>query len=419
MKPQEKKNIRIVILGAGFGGVHTLKYLHKIRKKNISLTITVVNKNNYFLFTPLLHEVATGGICGENIIEPLRNIFHPHHDDLYRATVKKVNVAKKTVETTLGSIQYDYLVYALGSKTNFFGVPGAEKHCFQLKTLENALCLKNHFIEMFECAAKLKDSKVQEELLRFVLVGGGPTSVELATEMSDFFYDSFAKLYTPDIIQKVKIIIIQREDELLPQFPPLLRKKSLKVVNKKKIEVRFNTVAVGVEKNGVTLDTGEFLPSATVIWVGGIIPNTLTYDKSPLVDTSGKLRVNEYLQLQDHPEVFALGDAAVYTNPGETHPVPTLAQVAMKQAKSVAENIHASIIRKPPKAFIYRQSGIVVSLGRWRAVGQIGSCTFFGRCMWLLWRIFYVSKLLSWHKRIRVLFDWTLDIFLPRDISEL
>ncbi|MGC8776207.1 MAG: NAD(P)/FAD-dependent oxidoreductase, partial [Minisyncoccia bacterium] len=204
---------KIVILGGGFGGVYALKNLLKNFKNEKEIELILVNEKNYFLFTPLLHEAATGGVSLSNIIEPLREVFKCRNLQFIQSKVLKINLDKNKVLLKCGEINYDYLIIALGSKTNFYDVFGAEKYTFTLKTINDAIKLKNHFIHLFEKAVFQKENI--NELLTFVIVGGGPTGIELAAEMKDLFFETFKKIYPQEIIKQVKIIIIDRNEELI------------------------------------------------------------------------------------------------------------------------------------------------------------------------------------------------------------
>lgn len=411
--------IRIAIVGCGFGGAYTYKRLHRTFRKSGNVQCILINPRNYFLFTPLLHEVATGGIAPENIVEPIRESLGCCADDFYLAHVERVNCKKKVITTTLGDIAYDYCVIATGSQTQYFGTPGAEQHTFSLKSLEDAMRLKNHCIRLFERVSKLRDASACQQLLRFVVIGGGPTGVELVSEMSDFFYRTLALLYRGSLCEpSVKIILVQKAHELLPQFPHALRAKSLATLKKKRIDVRLGCSVESVSKDAVVLSNGERLATATPVWVAGVKPAL------PRIDgigdsVGGRLAVNEYLQVRDTQNMFALGDCAAYLPHNASAPLPALAQVATKQAICVADNIVSLIRQRPLKAFEYHSAGTLISLGSWVAAGEIANMTFFGKFAWWFWRTIYLMKLLSFPKKMRVALDWTFDLFLPRDISEL
>ncbi len=411
--------MKIVILGGGFGGVYTLKYLHKffhtrgLTRINVDVKLILVNKKNYFLFTPLLHEFATGSVSLENLVEPIREIIKCCDYEFIHGEVKRIDLEKKIIELNENKLDYDYLVIALGSKTNFYNIPGAEENSFTLKSLDDAIRLRNHFIHMFEIASKDKD----EVLLTFVIVGGGATGVELAGEMSDYFYKTFSKFYPKEIISKVKIILIERGNELIPQFSPKLRKIAFEVLKKKNVEVILGKGVKEVGKDFIKLDDETIIKTKTVIWTAGVEPNLPEIIGNVEKDSKRRLIVNEYLQVKNYDNVFALGDVCSFIQ--NQKPLPQLAQVAVRQAKAVAKNIFNLIQNKPLEKFVYRHQGDLISLGRFFAIGEIKNFTFSGFFAWILWRGVYLSKLISNKDKIKTFIDWLLDFFYPRDITEI
>jgi NADH:ubiquinone reductase (H+-translocating) len=456
--------MKIVILGGGFGGVYTLKYLNKFfhysdkkrtihgqngqlinkinilseqsvlspKKSAVDVKFVLVNKKNYFLFTPLFHEFATGSVSLENLVEPIRGIIRCCDYEFVHGEVKRIDLEKKVVELNENKIDYDYLVIALGAKTNFYNIPGAEENSFTLKSLDEAIRLRNHFIHMFEkyadsadltqtrqknISADSESYSAKSAFLTFVIVGGGATGVELAAEMSDYFYKTFSKFYPKEIISKVKIILIEKENELISQFSPKLRKIALEVLRKKNIEVILEKGVKEVGKDFIKLDDETIIKTKTVIWTAGVEPNLPEIVGNIEKDKSGRLIVNEYLQVKNYDNVFSIGDVSCFIQ--NQKPLPQLAQVAVRQAKTVAKNIFNLIKNKPLEKFVYRHQGDLISLGRFFAIGEIKNFTFSGFFAWILWRVVYLSKLISNKDKIKTFIDWLLDFFYPRDITEI
>ena len=459
--------MKIVILGGGFGGVYTLKYLHKFfhtrgltrisTRINADVKLVLVNRKNYFLFTPLLHEFATGSVSLENLVEPIREIIKCCDYEFIHGEVKRIDLENKIVELNENKIDYDYLIIALGSKTNFYNIPGAEENSFTLKSLDDAIRLRNHFIHMFEKYAndiypnnlpnKLPESSDRifgqnsgntfgphsgnknifgsnlgnkqhsSAELTFVIVGGGATGVELAGEMSDYFYKTFSKFYPKEIISKVKIILIEKGNELIPQFSTKLRKIAFEVLKKKNVEVILGKGVKEVGKDFIKLDDETIIKTKTVIWTAGIEPNLPEIIGNIEKDSKGRLIVNEYLQVKNYDNVFAVGDVCCFVQ--NQKPLPQLAQVAVRQAKAVAKNVFNLIQNKPLEKFVYRHQGDLISLGRFFAIGEIKNFTFSGFFAWILWRGVYLSKLISSKDKIKTFIDWLLDFFYPRDITEI
>ncbi len=415
----KRTNTRILILGAGFGGVYTYKHLHRLFHGDKNVEIVIVNDTNYFLFTPFLHEVATGGISPEHTLEPLRKLFPCCDMKLYLTRVDQLVPQQKMVHTGMGVIEYDYCVIALGAQTNYFGVRGAPEHTFGLKSLDDALRLKRHCIRLFERAALSRHPEERKRALRFCIVGGGPTGVELAADLSEFIHETLSKLYKQcGLINDAEIILFHRDAELIPQFDIQFRRQALRVLRSKRITVRLQTSVKEVASDHILLSNGERVETATTIWVAGVTPYEVNPESGLTCDSFGRMSVRPTLQHEKFDSVFVLGDCACFTNKGETRPVPALAQVAVKQAPIVAENIYRHMKIKPLKQFRYTNSGMLISLGRWMAFAQIGPFRFSGPIAWWLWRTVYLGKILTLEKRLRVAMDWTLDLFAPRDISE-
>lgn len=416
----KNKKVRIVILDAGFGGTYCFKKLHTYFHKKEDIEVILVNRTNYFLFTPLLHEVATGGVLPHHIVEPLRKVLGCCLADFHLAEVAKVYLKKQYVQTSKGNIPYNYLVLALGAQTDFYDIPGTKEYAFTLKSLQDAQSLKNHFIQIFERVEKEKSDNEQTKLLRFAIVGGGPTGVEMAAEMSEFFYETMKKHHEKSsILSKIHIILIQRPKELLPQFSPPLRKISLEVITKKHIDVLLEKEVIRLGKDFIELNGNEIIPCRTIIWAAGVTPSKIPFDQAPSQDSKRKILVNEFLQIPPYKNVFAIGDIANVKDKKTQKPLPTLAQVAVKEGEAVADNIKLILTNKPLTPFQYKHQGYLISLGQWLAIGEIKNIVLEGPWVWWLYRIVYLSKLLSWQKKIKVALDWTLNIFSPRDISQV
>ncbi len=409
---------RILIAGAGFAGIYTFKALKKLLRGNNEIEIFIMHPKNYFLFTPLLHEVTTGNQTLRNITEPIRKILKGSNAHFVQTKILGVSIPEKIIETEQGYYRYDYLVLSLGAQTNFYHTPGAKEHCFTLKSLEDAYRLKNQFIDNFERASETDDPEEKKKLLHFVVIGGGPTGVELAAEMADFFYGTFSKYYTPDIIEATKITIIQSHKTLVPQFPSNFHKRSFKRLKHEKIEIRLDCKVQEVTENQVTLSNGEVISTATPIWVAGIEPQQIPFDVEVEKNDKGQIKVGSDLSISNHPNIFVLGDMAE-VNDHKGSPLPATAQVATKQAFHTAQNILQCINNQPTLPFIYQSSGTLMSLGKFHALGKIANIPFSGFFAWWLWRTVYLFKIISPAKRVQIAVDWTLHLFTERNISRI
>jgi len=410
--------VKILIVGNGFGGIYALKNLHKIFCGNPNVKISIVGTTDYFLFTPLLHEVATGSVRPTNIIEPIQKVLRCCIEDFHLGKAKNIDLGAKTIEVAGKEISYDFLVLAPGAETNFYNIPGAQEFSLTLKSLEDAKAIKNRCIEILKSSSLIEDKLERKKALSFTVIGGGPTGVELVAELQEFLMQTFPHYCPKEVIKYISVTLIQRDVDLLPQFSKKLRDKSLEALRHTGVQVLLGTEVKEVREKEIILNTGV-IDSNTTIWVAGIKPVEMSWQNKTPEQKGGKLVVNEYLQLKNNPEVFALGDSAYLEDKKTGMPVPALAQAAVKEAQVVAKNIQLSMENKTLQAFEYKSSGNLVSVGQWMAVGEIFGFSFSGHFAWWVWRTVYLFKLLSFSKKLKVAKDWTINLFLPRDISPL
>lgn len=413
----EKKKKKIVILGGGFGGIYTFKKLNKLVDYD-EVSITIVDRTNYFLFTPLLHEVATGGLTPDHVVESIRSIIRKSKANFCLANIGKINLDEKKIVLDKAVIDYDYLVIALGSRTNTYGISGVEDYCFSLKDLGDAVKLRNRFIEVFEKASMEKDKIKRQKLLSFAVIGGGPTGVELIGEMAEFFFDSLNKLF-PNIIceKEVSINLINRGEDLISQFSEKTRKKAIEVLEGKGIKVRLNSGVSEVRKDGVMLINGKKVQVETVIWTAGVIPNIPEFNEEVELSETNRIMVDTYLRMNGKSDVFVIGDISNSKNLNGNI-MPMLAQVASAQGGVVAENIFAKMHGKKMRKYDYKLKGLLISIGQWMALGEIKGVRLSGRFMWWVWRTIYLTKFASISKRVKIAIDWTVDLFYPRDTAK-
>ena len=421
----------ILIIGAGFGGVYTAKYL--IRELDDSADITIVSRDNYFLFTPLLHEVATGSLSHQSVVEPVPEIFRGTNVHFVQGNVQSIDLGKKIAEADARSFNYDYLVIASGAETNMYGISGVKEHSLMLKTLSDAVAIRRRVIDNMKKASQTADAGLRRRLLSFIIVGGGPTGVELAAELDEFVAQVAKSYYARALdLREISITLMAASTDLVPQFSPAVRSKALAVLSKKGVEVLLNTAVSSVSADGVStknlskdgVSETRFVPAGTVVWVAGVEAELPPMTGETHMHKSGRLMVNEYCQVQGHIHTFALGDGAILPVKDGGMPVPQLAQAAEQEAEVVAANI-AAIIRsagasKPDLVpFIYRSKGMLISLGNWQAAGDVYGFHLSGPLMWFAWRTIYLFKFNSWRKRFSIMAEWTLNLFTPRDISEI
>lgn len=381
--------------------------------------MTLVSRENYFLFTPLLHEVATGGLGATTIVEPLRQILGGGVD-IRLGDVRRVRLADDVVETSSGEIAFDVLLIALGAETNFYGIPGAAEHCSTLKSLRDAIGLKQRCIDAFEAAVVAPDGPRRGKLLRFAVIGGGPTGVELAAELSEFVRGSLLPMYRAALGgAEPKVTLIQQGEALLPQFVPAVRAKALEALAKKGVDVRLKTAVMAVDAEGVVLSNGTRVDAPTSVWVAGVRPAPLDFDFHVDRDRAGRIVVDGTLRLANHGGIFAIGDVAASTPEGAAAPLPPFAQVAVAQAAHAADNVIRLLDRDRLEPFAYRHRGNLVSLGQWMAAAEIGGFAFWGHFTWWLWRTVYLSKFISVRKKFSIALQWTINLVSPRDATRV
>lgn len=417
----------IVILGAGFGGVYTAKKLiSKVKAGEID--ITIINRTNYFLFTPLLHEVATGSLSPNSVAEPLREVFAGTGVNIVQGEVRSINPSEKIVNLHSHIIEYDYLVLATGASTNYYDISGAERFALPLKDLYDATHIRTKIIDAFEEAILIPDQAKRSARLSFAIVGGGATGVEVAGELAEFVHSMVKRYFSHTNActhEDTSISLIHTGNELLEHFNHSLRQSALKRLADNGVRVMLGSTVTSVTKDSLHLSGNISLPTSTVIWTAGVKPNIPHFDGTVQQLVGGRLVVNEYFNLLGDDRIFALGDVAGYENTdpvsgvGNSKLLPMLAQVAEGQAKIVATNILASISGKKLKSFKYNSKGSMVSVGQWFAIGEIFSLNLAGRLTWWLWRSVYLFKFLSWRKRIRIAFEWMIEAFSPRDITKI
>jgi NADH dehydrogenase len=421
---QSRLRPKIVILGAGFGGMYTFLNIRKQLSAS-EADITIINKTNYFLFTPLLHEVATGGLAHHQVVESIRSIIYKRSATLHVAEVVKVHTQERVVETTVGRVPYDILVIATGASTAFYGIPGAAEKTLVLKSLHDAIAMRNRLIMAFEQAVETKDAAERKRLLTFVVAGGGATGVELAAEMTDLFFDTVRKFFCGKIeCNEISIYLIAGDTELLKMFDPKVRNRAKTILTRKGVNIVFGKRVKSVDDDGVALDDGSRIDAETVLWLAGVGPNVPVTDVSLARDErSGRIFVDQNMRVVGQEQMYALGDVATVQNA----PVPMLAQAAVQAAPIVARNVISEVwaMRKGKpvvssrlRIFRFKSKGDLLSLGQWQAVGHVFNILWEGPIAWFIWRTVYLTKFASWPKRIKIAVDWTIDLFYPRDITK-
>ncbi len=413
--------VRILILGGGFAGVYAAMELERRLGRDSGVAITLVSRDNYFLFTPMLHEVAASDLDVTHIVNPIRKLLK--RAAFYQGEVQSVDLQARRVRVCHGAevphchdLEYDHLVLALGSSTNFFGTPGAAELAFPMRTLGDALALRNRVLTSLEEADSECCAATRAGLLNFVVTGGGFAGVETIGAIHDYVRESL-RFYPNLRASDVRMVLVHSGATLLPELDPRLGRYAERVLRSRGIEIRLETKVASMTDRGVTLSDGEVLPSRTLVWAAGNAPHALL-GTLPCIRERGRVLVDDHLRVGGFPGVWALGDCALVPDPrtGGFHP-PT-AQHASRQAKVVANNVAAALGRGRARPFAFRTLGQLASIGHRCGVAQILGLRFSGFVAWWLWRTIYLAKLPRIERKVRVCLDWTLDLFFSKDLVQ-
>jgi NADH dehydrogenase len=425
---------RILVLGGGFAGVECVRKLESYFPNENDVQISLVSVDNFFLFTPMLPQVASGTIETRHIVIPVRTLLK--RTKFYEAEVKNIDPYGKTV-TLSGtkekrgiSLHYDYLVLALGSQTNFFGMDKLEKLAYSMKTLNDAVVLRNRVIDMLEQADNETNLILKKSLLTFVIVGGGFAGIETAGELMDLLHD--ARKYYPNIEKAdIRVIVLEALPAILPGFNEKLARFALEKLRERRIEVMVCTKLSSFSGDEVIIEDARLLAedsskqtivnailTRTLVWTAGVTPADII-KKSVFKTNRGGIVVDEFLQAVDFPEVFAIGDCCYLIDPKSNRPLPPTAQNAESEAKIVAKNLHAVITNKEKEKFVYSPRGQMAVIGKRSAIASMFGIHLHGIFAWILWRVIYLSKIPRLDKKVRIFLDWALDLFFDRDIARL
>ncbi len=412
---------RIVILGSGFGGLYTALRLQKLLRRRPEVEVLLVNRENFFSFTPMLHEVAASDLDLTHIVNPVRKLLS--RVKFFLGDVERVDLERRTVTVSHGSdghvhdLPFDQLVLALGCTTNFYGLPGLAEEALEMKSLGDAVVLRNRLIENLEeadteCAAK---AGLRTALTTCVVAGGGFAGVETLASVHDFVHEALP--FYPHLERKdLRMVLIHSGDTILPELDPRLGRYARRKLESRGVEIRLGTRVLGVKDGAVELSDGTKIPTRTLVWTAGTSPHpllsTLACEKE-----RGRLRVTPSLEVVGHPGVWALGDCAVVPGP-DGKPYPPTAQHALRQGKVLADNLVATLRGRATKPFRFRTLGQLATIGRRAGVAQIFGVRFSGFLAWWMWRTIYLSKLPRTEKKIRVMLDWTLDLFFSKDLVQ-
>ena len=400
------KRPKVVIIGGGFGGLWAARTL-----ANHAVDVVVIDRNNYHTFLALLYQVAAAELTAEDIAYPVRSVFSGTPNiDFVLAHARRIDFQNRQIETDGETISYDYLILANGSVTSTFGVPGVEEHAYFLKTLEEAVMLKNHIICCFETAAREPDAEKRKSLLTFVIAGGGATGVEYAGALTELIHGPLIKDYPGIDFSEARIILLEAAGELVSSMPSNIRDYTAGQLRRMGVDVRLSAAVAEVSMDKVVLKNLEKIETSTVIWTAGVKGEGLAAASDIPVTRDGRVAVNETLRIKDQQNIYVIGDLASI-NEGQRI-LPMVAQVAIQSGVASAQNILKQIAGLAPQPFIYNDRGSMITIGRKAAGVAIGSWTFTGFIAWAMWLVIHLFNLIGFRNRVMVLINWAWDYLL-------
>lgn len=394
---------RVVIVGGGFGGINLAKNL-----KHAPVQVVLLDRNNYHLFQPLLYQVSTAGLEPDSIAFPLRGIFRKQKNIIFRmAEVTGIRSEEHILETGIGEIRYDYLVFATGSNTNFFGNKMIEENAIGMKSLIEAVQIRNYVVKQFEESLLLKDPEAIRPKLNFVMVGGGPTGVELAGAFAELRKYVMPQDY-PDLdVSLMKIYLIEAGPRLLASMSEQSSVKTKQSLEHLGVTVMCNVAVKDYDGKLLHLSNGEQIATQSLLWSAGVKGIPVQGLPAEIILPNGRILVNEFNQLKGFNDIFAIGDIAQMLN-DDRFPkgYPMVAQVAIQQGKNLADNLRDLLRNRPMKAFHYKDLGSMATIGRNHAVAEFANMKFSGYIAWIVWMIVHLMSLLGFRNKLVVFINW-------------
>jgi NADH:ubiquinone reductase (H+-translocating) len=415
------KTTRIVIAGGGFAGLYAAMHFDKRLARRADVEVTLISRENFILFTPMLHEVAAGDLYPGDIVNPLRRILR--HVKFVQAEVQAIDLSARRVRCVGGvarlelDFEFDHLLLTLGSETNFFDLPGVSEWAVTMKSMFDAAMLRNRVLALLEEATLQSDSDARRRILTFVTAGGGFAGAETTGAINDFVRDVVR--YYPELSEElVRVVVIHPGDFLLPELGQELGDYAEHKLRERKVEVIKGVRVANYDGSLVTLTNGKSIPASTLIWTAGVKPSPVIAPL-PCQKERGRLLVSEFLAVTGVPGLWAAGDCAAVpvSNTEKFHP-PT-AQHGLREGLVAAKNIEAVVLDRPLKAFTFTTLGQLATIGRRTGVAMVFGIKFSGFIAWMLWRTVYLMKLPRLPKKLRVMVGWTLDLLFAKDIEQM
>jgi NADH:ubiquinone reductase (H+-translocating) len=402
---------RVVILGGGFGGLAAARVLGRH-----DVAVTVVDRRNHHVFQPLLYQVATSGLSAPDIAAPIRHILRRPNTEVLLAEARGVDLARRTVLLADGEVGYDALIVATGATHSYFGNAAWEAHAPGLKTLEDALEIRRRVLLAYEKAERETDETARRQWLTFVVIGAGPTGVEMAGTLAEIARLTLRKDFRRIDPASARVVLVEAADRVLPPYPPDLSAQAQRQLERLGVEVRVGARVTDVEREAVQLGS-ERIDARTIIWAAGVAASPLGRALSPEVDRAGRVPVQADLTLAGHPEVSIVGDLAALQQDGK--PVPGVAPAAMQMGKHAAENVVRALRGEPRRPFRYRDKGSLATIGRKSGVADLGRLHLSGLLAWLAWLLIHVFFLIGFRNRLVVMSDWAWAYFTHQRFARL
>jgi NADH dehydrogenase len=411
-----RKPAQIVVLGGGFGGLYAAMTLQRELAGSDAAQVTLVDRRNYFTFTPFLPEVAAGTLSRTHVTYPFRFLAQKGQFRFMQGAVQAFDLAERTVRTETTTIPYDYLIVSLGGVPSFFGNPHIEAHALTLNSVDKALAIRNHIIHLFEHAVVESDPLRRRQLLTFVVAGAGPCGVEVAAELHHLIRTALLKYYPVDP-SEIRIMVVSRGDRILPHFASDLAETGQQTLMKRGIEVKLHTQVTGASGEHVELNHHEIIPTQTLIWAVGVTPNPVLAQLPAPKSRQGGVVVDEFLSLAEFPEVYVIGDGASVLDRRNGRPYPTLAPVAIRQGIRAAGNILNALQGRVREPFRFDFTGNIVGLGCGMALVNLLGLKFHGRLGWWFYRMAYLQRLVGFRNKVSLAITLALNALFDRDIS--
>lgn len=397
---------RIVIIGGGFAGIKLVKKL-----RNLPVQLVLFDRNNYHTFQPLLYQVATAGLEPDSIADPLRKQLEPVKNFFFRmGVVYSINPENNTISTEIGEVSYDHLVIATGSKTNYFGNESIMQHGFPLKQIPQALDLRSHLLQNFEAANIAADEEELSSRMNIVIVGGGPTGVEVAGAMGELKRNILPKDYPELDFDRMRIFLLEGSDRLLQGMSEKSGERSLRYLDKFHVEVQLNTMVKSYDGKEAVLSNGETIKTHTLIWAAGVKGNHPKGLRSEVIK-GGRLAVDLFNRVDGYDNIYAIGDIAMMTSDEYPKGHPMLAQVAIQQGTHLANNLKRQLKGKEMEPFQYKDKGSMATIGRNKAVADLNGVKLGGFLAWMIWMFVHLISIIGFRNRLIVFSNWVWNYF--------